>query len=67
MDDKRTLIEEYYTLEGMLLKNKGDKPVAIKSAICWGALALMEQAGEILPDEKMILYAHFMSKITGVK
>lgn len=67
MSNKKSPLEAYYTIEETLLDKQNNKPIPIKSSICWGALALLEQTGEIVFDEKVLIYGYFMSKITGVK
>lgn len=66
-EKKKTPMEAYYSIEDWLNKQTNTNSIEAKSAIIWGALTLLCGIGEITSEEKMSIYASFMSHCTGVK
>jgi len=57
----KTVKQAYFDLENWLYKQE-EKPIEIKSAMLWGGLSVLHNAGEIDWDTMRNLYGEFMSK-----
>lgn len=66
-DRNARVMTAYFNSENWLYGEAKDKPIEIKSAICWGALSLAYNMGAIDWNTMRELYGEYMSKAMDLR